>query len=138
MIVEEFVNSLSEVSGRWLELGSGIGNFTLPLAKLGAEVTAVELDPFANLVLDRAVLEAGLTGKVQIRRMSFQHSSPELKEALTGCAGHYADPPRSGLRNFPGLLEESSGERPAHFVYVSCFAESMVEDALGCRRWATA
>ena len=70
-IVDEFMHSLPEASSaRWLELGSGVGNFTLPLAMRGSEVTAIELDPLATLGLERSVLEAGLGGKVGIRRLS--------------------------------------------------------------------
>jgi 23S rRNA (uracil1939-C5)-methyltransferase len=50
---------------RWLELGAGHGNFTLPLAAAG-EVVALEIDPLAREGLERAAEEAGLVERVQV------------------------------------------------------------------------
>lgn len=127
VLVEEYLKALGgPVSGRWLELGSGIGNLTLPLAAAGASVTAIEIDELAIEGLNRATAEAKLSERVSVAVQSFHLPSQTMAAMFQGVAGVVADPPRSGLIGFCDLLETY---RPEVIVYVSCYAESFTTDA---------
>lgn len=131
-LVAALVELLPDGGGNWVELGAGSGNFTLPLAAGGRNVTAVEIDELALEGLLRSAAEADLASRIAPLRASFHPTAPEVEAALRGADGILADPPRSGLGR---LLERLSAipveERPRHFVYASCFAESFVADAAG-------
>jgi 23S rRNA (uracil1939-C5)-methyltransferase len=132
-IVREFEKALPEkLSGRWVELGSGIGNFTLPLAKSGAFVDAVEIDPFAIRALARSVNEQGIANSIHVQKLSFQHPSQTLADLLSGAEGILADPPRSGIQRLTEVLGAMPrNEIPRHFVYISCALESFINDVSG-------
>lgn len=125
------VRDMARKSGEmnWLELGSGIGNFTLPLASLGGRVLAIENDRRACEGLARSAKEADLDGSIQIEVRNMHRSDQDLGELLTGVDAILADPPRSGLRAFAQLLaERPTQQRPPLMIYVSCFAESLIQD----------
>ncbi len=65
-------------ANHWLELGAGIGNFTLPLASFGWQVTAVENDPRAIEGLERSLCEAGLTDLVRIEQANMHRRDAGL------------------------------------------------------------
>ena len=119
-------------AGRWLELGSGIGNFTLPLLAEGWQVVAVENDVRANDGLQRSADEAGLTEGLTLRVVNM-HRAPSANYQpgmlLEGCDAILADPPRSGLRAFTEVLDAVE-DKPRHLLYVSCFAKSLVADSV--------
>jgi 23S rRNA (uracil1939-C5)-methyltransferase len=118
---------------RWLELGAGNGNFTLPLAARGLEVTAVEQDDDSCAGLRRSAEELGLP--VRVVAADMHKDAGPARKLLEGTDALLADPPRSGLR---GFIDTMGGAGPAHIIYVSCFAESLATDvqrliALGYR-----
>lgn len=114
---------------KWLELGSGIGNFTLPLAYAGHHVTALEMDPLACEALTRSADEAGLSDQIRISRGNMHRQDAYLEPLIKGQNGILADPPRSGLGAFvEHLAAMQSQDRPAAFIYVSCFADSLCAD----------
>ena len=129
----------ADAAARWLELGSGIGNFTLPLAFESEHVVAVENDPRALAGLERSLAEADLTKKVSLIRANMHRKDLGLLHLFKNIDAVLADPPRSGLGNLLGVLEAvPDKERPPTFLYVSCFAESLAKDcarlhALGYR-----
>ena len=113
----------------WLELGSGIGNLTLPLAALGTRVLAVENDRRACTGLIRSAEEAGLAEAIRIKVANMHRFNPELVADLGGVDGVLADPPRSGLRAFLDNLDSQKPEaRPRWFLYLSCYAPTLVSD----------
>jgi hypothetical protein len=139
---------------RWLEVGAGAGNMTLPLLAAGCSVRAVELDTGAlaeNLEavrqrgasgLDAAgrALQAGV-GRCEPRVGSLDRAS-EVASWLIGDAratgearepirAVLADPPRSGLGAFGAALGGLSRTlRPRVIVYVSCWHAALVRDAI--------
>ncbi len=116
-------------ANHWLELGAGIGNFTLPLASHGCKVTAVENDPRAIEGLERSLAESGLSERVRIEQANMHRRDAGLAQLLADVDGILADPPRSGLRGFIDLIGGLAAEnRPPSFLYVSCFDESLIED----------
>jgi 23S rRNA (uracil1939-C5)-methyltransferase len=116
---------------RVLDLYCGSGLFTLPLARRGASVTAVEENRTAiddlntNVRLNR--LDAG-----RIRAMAGR--TEDVLGRLGG--GRWdavvLDPPRAGCA--PGVLEAVfRGLRPPRAVYVSCDPEVLARDLLSIR-----
>ena len=104
----------------------GIGNFTLPIARSGAQVLGLE--GLANLV-ERAKESAQLN---QIRNTEFGVADlfKMTSEALTSL-GHFdkwlVDPPRDGAFELIKSLEV--GNSPQRIVYVSCNPATLARDA---------
>lgn len=120
--------ALSTGAQHWLELGAGIGNFSLPLAADGLAVRALENDPRAIASLRRSLEEAGLEKKVEVVQTNMYRKDSNLYNILRRSDAILADPPRSGLRSFFDALQRSR-QRPQHFLYVSCAAKTLAADA---------
>lgn len=106
---------------RWVELGCGSGNLTLPLAAEVERVLATDIDPWSLLGLRRSLAELDLAHRVQVERVSFGATLPWLE----GAEAALVDPPRSGLGPATeGLLRAA----PRWILYVSCHAGSLVAD----------
>jgi len=109
-----------------LDLYSGAGNLSMPLAKAGRTVIQVELA--GSSVRDaRATAEReGLT--VDIREANAGHI--QAGEHFFDLA--ILDPPRAGA---PGVLQELMVTRPRTILYLSCDPKSLARDLLrsqGC------
>ena len=131
LLVAEVLRRAREVgAARWLELGAGIGNFTLPLASSTPEpVVVVENDLLAVLGLQRGAQAAGLADRVVVARADLARADAELLGRLQEADAVLADPPRSGLGKVVDALDVLPAEtRPRTFVYVSCWAESLTAD----------
>ncbi len=110
---------------RVLDLFCGLGNFSLPLARLALEVVGVEGD--AGLVA-----RAGMNA----RRQSFgnvEFHAADLAAPATGAAWAkrpfervLLDPPRAGAREVLPLVADSGATR---VVYISCHPGSLARDA---------
>jgi 23S rRNA (uracil1939-C5)-methyltransferase len=108
-----------------LDLFCGVGNFTLPLARLTATVTGVEGE--AELV-GRARHNAELNG---IDNASFHVADLAGDNIEAAWAGRrydkvLLDPPRSGAA---AVLDVVGNIRPLRIVYVSCHPGSLARDA---------
>ncbi|MCC6954468.1 MAG: 23S rRNA (uracil(1939)-C(5))-methyltransferase RlmD [Deltaproteobacteria bacterium] len=105
-----------------LDLYSGAGNFSLPLAKLGGKVVGVEVD--TRLV----ALGRQMVSKYRLeRQLTFVEGSVEAFLKSDKRQKRYdvivADPPRSGLGGASELLPDSE-----RFVLISCHLPSLVRD----------
>jgi 23S rRNA (uracil1939-C5)-methyltransferase len=115
-----------QASDKIADFFCGIGNFTLPIARSGADVLGLE--GLANLV-ERANESAQLNS---IRNVEFGVSDlfKMTPEALTRL-GHFdkwlIDPPRDGAYELVKSLD--SGNRPQRIVYVSCNPATLARDA---------
>jgi 23S rRNA (uracil1939-C5)-methyltransferase len=106
----------------------GLGNFTLPIARHGAEVLGIE---GSSGLVSRALENARLNGLDHLTRyqvMNLFEITPEILAAL----GHFdkwlIDPPRDGaIELVKSLPEDSSG--PSRIVYVSCSPATLARDA---------
>jgi 23S rRNA (uracil1939-C5)-methyltransferase len=107
-----------------LELFAGLGNFTAPLARTGARVTAVEGE--------RGLVERGgdnlRRNGLQARWLQADLLAPEaqwpwLRERYDLVL---LDPPRSGAQALMPLLARSGARR---IVYVSCHPATLARDA---------
>lgn len=115
----------AEISGRInvLDLYAGAGNFSLPLARKGAKVTAVECDPrLVSLGRDNAQ-RYGLE-----QNLNYIQSSVEKYLAGRGGGNQgfdllVCDPPRNGLGHLAGELP--AGKR---LLLISCHLPSFVRD----------
>ena len=108
-----------------LELFCGLGNFSLPLARHCASVTAIEGD--SDLV-SRATSNARLNGVENVRFMQADLYQPPVLEGIPD--QHFdrvlLDPPRSGAGP---VLQAVSDSGAMKVVYVSCNPETLAEDA---------
>lgn len=129
MMMGELGNMLrGQNLGRLFEFGSGIGNFTLPLAELSESVDVFERDKYSLIHLKNNLKTAKLTSKVNINAGDYQRIKNKPAPDFTKADSVFADPPRSGLKEFLTSMKDQS-KRPRHFIYVSCFAESFCEDS---------
>ncbi len=124
-MVRQAMDWLAPASGeRVLELFSGLGNFSLPLAAAGAQVVAVEGE--ASLVR-RAADNAAANG------LSIAHHVADLFKVDGSEAwlrddydAVLLDPPRSGARE---VLPHVAARAPSRILYVSCHPGSLARDA---------
>lgn len=104
----------------------GIGNFTLPIARSGAQVLGLE--GLANLV-ERAKESAQLN---QINHVEFGVAdlfkmTPDALTSLGKLDKWLVDPPRDGAFELVKSLDASN--RPKSIVYVSCNPATLARDA---------
>ena len=105
----------------------GLGNFTLPIARSGAQVLGIE---GSDALVKRAKQNAahnGLTGSAEFRAMNLF----EMDEAALAQLGRFdkwlVDPPRDGAIE---LMKSISAEiLPRRIVYVSCSPSTLARDA---------
>jgi 23S rRNA (uracil1939-C5)-methyltransferase len=107
-----------------LELFCGLGNFSLPMARAGADVTAVEGE---RGLVERARQNAKANG-LEVRFEQADLFTPDPK--ADWLRGQYdavlVDPPRAGARE---VLPAVADARPARIVYVSCHPGTLARDA---------
>jgi 23S rRNA (uracil1939-C5)-methyltransferase len=111
---------------RIADMFCGLGNFTLPIARSGAEVVGIEGSE-GLVERGRASAEAnGLAERVTFSVANLFDCSPDLVSAL----GHFdrmlIDPPREGAIELVKALGEDG---PWRIVYVSCNPVTLARDA---------
>lgn len=106
----------------------GLGNFTLPIARSGAQVFGYEGLPG---LVERAKQSAQLNG-LQANSQFFVQNlfevSPESLAALPRFDKWLLDPPRDGAMALVSALS-AQGHRPQRIVYVSCNPATLARDA---------
>jgi 23S rRNA (uracil1939-C5)-methyltransferase len=107
---------------RVLDLFCGLGNFSLPLARAGAEVVGVEGN--AKLVARAAAnaRENGIAARFVTANLFEAGDCARLPE----CDAMLIDPPREGAIEVVKALPE---RLPARIVYVSCDPATLARDA---------
>ncbi len=109
--------------GAIIEVGSGIGNFSIPLSSFTDSLSCLENDKWALKSLEKNLSAQNSNAKVinfDFNRLN-DFQSP-AKEWLL-----FLDPPRSGIREIGQLI--ASPRPPDRVIYVSCFPESFARDA---------
>ena len=104
---------------RVLELHAGIGNFTLPLARAGACVTAVERDRSAAVQNRANLAAAGLPAQV------LAQDDAAAMQRLQDADLVLLDPPRTGARAVAEALATCQVPR---VVYVACDPATLARD----------
>lgn len=128
---------------RVLDLFCGLGNFTLPLARLAHTVTGIEgSEALVQRAQDNA--QANAINNVSFAARNLFEFSLETLQALAPFDRLLIDPPREGaLAVCEALAAQSENEppenRPARIVYVSCNPATLARDAAvlckkGCYR----
>jgi len=110
----------------------GLGNFTLPIARSGAEVLGIE---GSRTLVERAAANAALNGlapRYEVRNL-FELTAPDLA-ALGAVDRWLVDPPREGAfalaKATAELVQAGSDWRPPkRIVYVSCNPATLARDA---------
>ncbi|MCB0365019.1 MAG: class I SAM-dependent RNA methyltransferase [Bdellovibrionaceae bacterium] len=127
-LVGEVLSAVGQLEGRrWLELFCGIGNFTLPLAASGLEVTAFEVDRLALNGLEKS--QGSIGGDLDLHIIAGNAYRIAGLPPLHDYDGILVDPPRSGLKNvLQHLQNHLQPARPAYLVYVSCYTPALVQD----------
>ncbi|WCM21518.1 23S rRNA (uracil(1939)-C(5))-methyltransferase RlmD [Paraburkholderia bryophila] len=120
-------------SDRVLDLFCGIGNFTLPLARIAREVVGIE---GSEALTSRALQNAGLNGVAEHTsfacRNLFEVTADDFR-----ALGHFdkflIDPPREGAlavaRALVEIAQSGNGPLPKRIVYVSCAPATLARDA---------
>ncbi len=132
MLVRRAMRLLDPKPGeRIADFFCGLGNFTLPIARLGASVLGIE--GAAGLVA-RGVENAarnGLSGKSEFRVADLFKMTPESYAELCGNGGQFdkllIDPPRDGAIDLVKSLPDEGA--PYRIVYVSCSPATLARDA---------
>ncbi|MBU6488654.1 MAG: 23S rRNA (uracil(1939)-C(5))-methyltransferase RlmD [Burkholderiales bacterium] len=120
-------------SERVLDLFCGLGNFTLPLARLAREVVGIE---GSEALTSRALANAkvnGVDGHTSFAcRNLFEVTADDLR-ALGPFDKFLVDPPREGALAIAKALAEiaqsGAGSLPGRIVYVSCNPATLARDA---------
>ena len=110
---------------RVLDLFCGMGNFTLPLAKVAASVVGVEGVP---ALVEKARENAALNG---LQNVTFFHENLEEDVTRQAWAKHgfdkiLLDPARAGA---PGVMAHIIKLAPQRVVYVSCNPATLARDS---------
>jgi 23S rRNA (uracil1939-C5)-methyltransferase len=114
---------------RIADLFCGLGNFTLPIARRGAQVLGLEGS--ASLVR-RARQNAernGLERQTEFREADLFVITPEEMAALGRFDKLLIDPPRDGALELIKALPEDKPNRPRRIVYISCNPATLARDA---------
>jgi 23S rRNA (uracil1939-C5)-methyltransferase len=111
---------------RIADLFCGLGNFTLPIARSGAQVVGIEGS--ASLV-QRAGQNAAFNDLTENTQFSVMNLF-EIDETTLAQLGHFdkmlIDPPRDGAFE---LVKALSTDAPGRIVYVSCNPATLARDA---------
>lgn len=109
---------------RVLDLFCGIGNFTLPMAKIAAHVVGVEGDKTAvERAKDNA--ERNKITNTEFYVSNLFEECQDLSWAKQSFNKILLDPPRSGAKEVLPLIKKW---RPSHIVYVSCDTATLARD----------
>jgi len=108
---------------RILELYCGSGNFSLFLARLGAQVFGIEGNRAAVAQARANAVNNGVNG---CRFESADVNQIKLKSLPFKCNSLLLNPPRSGCG--PRVIEQICGLKPSSIVYVSCNPATLARD----------
>lgn len=128
MLVRRAMALLAPRTGeRIADLFCGLGNFTLPIARLGARVLGVEGSAELVRRAEENAAENGLAAECEFAVANLFEASEESFAAL----GHFdklmIDPPREGAIALVKALPATGG--PRRIVYVSCSPATLARDA---------
>lgn len=128
MLVRRAMALLSPQAGeRIADLFCGLGNFTLPIARLGARVLGVEGSAELVKRARENAVENGLAEQCEFSVANLFEATAESFAALGHLDKLMIDPPREGAIALVNALPASGG--PQRIVYVSCSPATLARDA---------
>ena len=124
-LVRQVVSMLAPVPGeKVLDAYCGLGNFSLPLAARGADVTGLEA---ADEMVGRARGNATANGLAASFHRADLADEATVRDWLRhGWDKLLVDPPRTGAE---AIVEHVRLARPSRIVYVSCNPDTLARDA---------
>lgn len=111
---------------RVADMFCGLGNFTLPMARLGARVIGVEGSRALTRRAEQNADENGLGTAVEFAVANLFEATPESIAALGPIDKMLIDPPREGAI---ALVKALGAAAPQRIVYVSCNPATLARDA---------
>ncbi len=131
-IAEIITSYVSQINPNSIyEFGAGIGTLTLPAlfasATQAAKYTVFENDELSLQGLKKTLEQCDLAPRIQINAGDFQKEKivSQAVQTLEGADLLILNPPRSGVGDFLVPTVEASHAA----IYMSCFAQSLIEDA---------
>jgi 23S rRNA (uracil1939-C5)-methyltransferase len=114
---------------RVADMFCGLGNFTLPLARMGASVVGVEGSaPLVARAKENAVFN-GLAGQIEYHVANLFTVTPESLAAWGSFDKMLIDPPRDGAMELVKSLAGPGEVGPSRIVYVACSPSTLARDA---------
>jgi 23S rRNA (uracil1939-C5)-methyltransferase len=127
VLVSRAMRLLAPLPGqRVADLFCGLGNFSLPIATLGAEVLGVEGSPTLVRRAAENAASNGLDGRARFEVADLFQCSPESLARLGRFDSMLIDPPRDGAVE---VVKSIGVEGPQRIVYVSCNPATLARDA---------
>jgi len=125
MLVRRAMRMLDPQPGEHIgDMFCGLGNFSLPIARSGAQVVGVE---GGKGLVTRATENAQLNGLGQLCRFETANLfDPQVCAELERFDKLLIDPPREGAME---LVKSLAGREPQRIVYVSCDPATLSRDA---------
>lgn len=111
---------------RILDLFCGLGNFTLPMARLGASVTAVEGDAGLVRRARRNAAANGLDTRATFHAADLYEGCDSQAWSGARYDAVFLDPPRAGAEQILPVIAQGDVGR---IVYVSCHPQTLARDA---------
>jgi len=114
---------------RIADMFCGLGNFTLPIARSGAQVVGIE---GSKALIERARANAALNGLAENTEFSVANlfeTTPESLVALGRFDKMLIDPPRDGAMELVKSIDAQGDAAPRRIVYVSCSPATLARDA---------
>jgi 23S rRNA (uracil1939-C5)-methyltransferase len=111
---------------RIADLFCGLGNFTLPIARSGAEVTGIEGSAGLIRRAEDNALRNDLAGNTRFLTMDLFKIDAAQWQALGTFDKLLIDPPRDGAMELVKLI---GVDGPRRIVYVSCSPSTLARDA---------
>jgi len=127
MLVRRAMGLLQPRAGeRVADLFCGIGNFTLPIARSGAQTLGVEGSAALTAQAAANAAKNGLAGNTEFRVANLFAATQESLAELGRCDKMLIDPPREGAI---ALVKALAGCATRRIVYVSCNPATLARDA---------
>jgi 23S rRNA (uracil1939-C5)-methyltransferase len=127
VLVRRAVGLLDPRPGQRLaDLFCGLGNFTLALARSGAQVMGVEGSAELVARAEDNARRNGLAQLARFRAADLFEAPQRVLAALGPLDGMLLDPPRHGAH---GLVQALGEDGPRRLVYVSCNPATLARDA---------
>jgi len=127
MLVRRALALLAPQAGeRIADMFCGLGNFTLPIARSGAQVVGIEGSaPLVQRAMENATAN-GLADRVTYAVSNLFAATPESLARLGAFDKMLIDPPREGAVE---LVNALGSDAPRRIVYVSCNPATLARDA---------
>lgn len=129
-INQMLVSRLLELSkpaygGKIVDLFCGLGNLTLPLARVAEEVIGVEGQ---QSLIERAIDNAKQNNLANVRfeTVDLYTDQPVIVPDLKSANCLVLDPPRSGARE---VVDQLNSRSPERIIYISCNPATLARDA---------